>query len=109
MELFSQYRNASLDRACVESWDAAWANRRQSWGNAVEISGLPRGKLGVTPWKFRRYPGVEFERLQHEIESKMSRNSPHLFSLNLQLLAENGCGLKQNLARRCLYVIYLRA
>ena len=26
------------------------------WGNAVEISGLPRGKVGVTPWKSRRYP-----------------------------------------------------
>ena len=26
-----------------------------SWGNAVEISGLPRGKFGVTPWKFLGY------------------------------------------------------
>ena len=26
------------------------------WGNAVEISGLPRGKVGVTPWKSRRNP-----------------------------------------------------
>ena len=31
----------------MKSWMSA------SWGNAVEISGLRCGRVGVTPWKFR--------------------------------------------------------
>jgi hypothetical protein len=33
-------------------------NSRMSagWGNPMEVSGLPCGKVGVTAWKFRGYP-----------------------------------------------------
>jgi len=30
-----------------------------AWGNPAEISGLPCGNSGVTPWKIRRYPKLQ--------------------------------------------------
>ena len=32
-------------------WRAMNLRMSAGWGNAVENSGLPRGKVGVTPWK----------------------------------------------------------
>ena len=34
-------------------WRSMGPRMSAGWGNAVENSGLPRGKVGVTPWKSR--------------------------------------------------------
>src|SRR5690349_11984759 len=50
-------RDRGIARILLPRRISAWGWRRQrQGGNAVEISGLPRGKVGVTPWKTRGYP-----------------------------------------------------
>lgn len=67
MGSFSHLRNAIFDRACVYTSHEGWGNPRNGWGNAVEISALLSGKLGVTPWKFRGNPKLEVDHLALEI------------------------------------------
>src|SRR5690348_14200011 len=57
----------SLPTANEFSTSTPWGNATNFWGNAVENSALPRGNLGVTPWKTRRYPRVAARKMASEI------------------------------------------
>ena len=58
------------------------------WGNAVENSGLPRGKVGVTPWKSRGNP-VEIGVSAVAVVSKFLAYVLHSAIVSNELCASN--------------------
>src|SRR5690348_14169545 len=63
-----------------------------AWGNAVENSALPRGKVGVTPWKSRGNP-VEIWGWRSAIAAKLLAYVLHssIVSMNFARREKGGC------------------
>ena len=107
MGLFSQFRNATVDRgAFILKWNSG-VNAESAGVNAVEISGLtpwktgrlPRGNSGVNP-------GVQFGYSDREIDASMWRNSRCVFGLNRQMPRHPRRLLTQDIAHGRFGVIY---
>jgi hypothetical protein len=102
----SQFRNAIFDCACLEFSNESWGNPRLTWGYPVEISALRCGKVGVTPWKNRGNPTIEFEHFTRKLKAKMWQNSRSLFDLGKHSRGRVPCHSQQNLAHGRSSVIY---